>query len=353
MTSAGYWPSSWPVECGDNHRSKAAAGTGFGLGPTDRLVTTTRHTGRWPVMFVQRDRDELYLAGTSLDTGQDPAGWVERVDPETLAPIERSGDLPAGGHEWCGSISVHRNGDLYTVNGSYLHRLSPDCTVVAERQLPTDQAHNGLLILDDGSIVTKDIRLGGQPSTLTVLDPDLEIVATATVPEPSMGRLAVDPSGAIHLPGTTRIFRYRWDGKALIIDDDWQPTYRTPDRGGLAWDPTIADGRIWIHDNGNIDAVEQRFADPGTTGTNGAGDEPRADGQSPMNTGTSWDEPVRLLGIDLERADDQRTIRATELPAGWVIAPPLVAAGIAVTWDTGNTGLAADQYRRNDCCGCR
>jgi len=337
MTSAGYWPSSWPVECGDNHRSKAAAGPGFGLGPTDRLVTTTRHTGRWPVMFVQRDRDELYLSGTSLGGGQ-PLGWVERVDPETLAPIERSGDLPAGGHEWCGSISVHRNGDLYTVNGSYLHRLGPDCQVVAERRLPIDQAHNGLLILDDGSIVTKDIRVGGQPSTLTVLDQDLEIIATATVPEPSMGRLAVEPSGAIHLPGTTRIFRYRWDGDALTIDGAWQPTYRTPDRGGLAWDPTIADGRVWFHDNGNIDAVEQRFADPATAG-NDAGS--HNDAGSQTNQATSWDEPVRLVGIDLERADDQRTILATELPAGWVIAPPLVAAGIAVTWDTGNTGLAA------------
>ncbi len=206
---------------------------------------------------------------------------------------------------------------------------------MAERRLPIDQAHNGLLILDDGSIATKDIRIEGQPSTLTILDPDLEIIATATVPEPSMGRLAVDGSGAIHLPGTTRIFRYRWDGEALTIDDAWQPTYRTPDRGGLAWDPTITDGRIWFHDNGNIDAVERRFADPGTTAGNGAG------AGSPADAATSWDEPVRLLGIDLERADDQRTILATELPAGWVIAPPLVAAGIAVTWDTGNTGLAA------------
>lgn len=344
MTSAGYWPSSWPVECGDNHRSKAAAGPGFGLGPTDRLVTTTRHTGRWPVMFVQRDRDELYLVGTSLGAAQDPVGWVERVDPETLAPIERSGDLPAGGHEWCGSISVHRNGDLYAVNGSYLHRLDPDCRVVAERRLPVDQAHNGLQILDDGSIVTKDIRVSGQPSTLTVLDPDLEILATATVPEPSMGRLAVDATGAIHLPGTTRIFRYRWDGDALAIDDTWQPTYRTPDRGGLAWDPTIAGDRIWFHDNGNIDAVEQRFADRAPAGQQGADPTGAGTGagQGAGNgVAAGWDEPVRLIGIDLERAEDQRTILATELPAGWVIAPPLVTAGIAVTWDTGNTGLAA------------
>ena len=114
------------------------------------------------------------------------------------------------------------NGDLYAVNGSYLHRLTAGCEVVRERRLPIDQAHNGLLILDDGSLITKDIRVGGGPSTLTLLDPDLEILTTQAMPEPSMGRLtaASDPIAAgvedIYVPGTTRVFRYRWDGRALI-----------------------------------------------------------------------------------------------------------------------------------------
>lgn len=348
MTSAGYWPSTWPVECGGNHRPKAAPGPGLKLGPTDSLVATTRRTGRWPVMFVTRDQGQLYLTGTGPGaSGNGPAGWVERVDPVTLHPMARSGELPAGGHEWSGSIAVHRNGDLYAVNGSYLHRLDPDCNVVAERELPVDHAHNGLLILDDGSLITKDIRLGGAASTLTVLDADLQILTTVPLPEPSMGRLAAEPGpdggSWVYAPGTTRISRHRWHDGDLTIDPDWQPTYRSADRGGLAWDPTIADGRLWFHDNGSITAIERRFDDPSEPDAGLSPDSSPSDAETHQaaDGAAAWAEPVRLIGIDLADPEHQSIIRPTELPGGWVISPPLVTAGIAVAWDTGNTGLAA------------
>ncbi len=338
----GYWPSGWPIECGGNHRPKTALGRGPDLRPTDRLVATTRHTGRWPVMFVRRDPGELYLHGNSLGDGPAAAAWVERVDPSTLATVDRSGDLPTGDHEWCGSIAVHANGDLYMVSGSHLHRLDPGCAVVRSRALPVDQAHNGLLILGDGSIVTKDLRLRSEPSTVTVLDPDLEVLTTIALPEPSMGRLAAVPSDRgtyrsggedLYLPGTTRVFRLRWDGRALELDDGWQPTYRSADRGGLAWDPAVVDGRVWLHDNGNTPGVEHRFsASPTPRVTPG----PVGDPPPPP-----WSEPVRLIGVAVDDPADQLVICPTELPGGWVIAPPLASGGVAVTWDTGNSGLAA------------
>lgn len=343
----GYWGSDWPVECGGNHRPKTAPGPGLGLRATDRLVATTRRTGRWPVMFVRRDPGELFLAGTSLGDGDAAAGWVERVDPLTLAPVASSGDLPAGDHEWCGSVAVHANGDLYVVNGSYVHRLDPDCRVVAECPLPVDHAHNGLLILGDGSLATKDLRLGAEPSTLTILDPDLEILATERLPEASMGRLAAVPAADrpatddLYVPGSTRLFRYRWDGATLAADPDWQPSYRPADRGGLAWDTTIADGRVWFHDNGDTPGVRHRFAASPTPRT--PPEPPSEPGPGQVSTGPTpdWDEPIRLIGIADDDPTDTIEVRPTELPAGWAIAPPLVANGIAVSWDTGNTGLAA------------
>lgn len=326
MTPGGYWPSDWPMECGGNHRPKTAPGPGLDLAPTDRLVATTRHTGRWPVMFVGRDVGELYLNGTTAGAGSHPVGWVERVDPVTLAPQARSGDLPTGGHEWSGSVAAHANGDLYAVGGSHVHRLDRDCRVVAGRALPVDQPHNGLLILGDGSIATKDLRRDGRPSTITVLDPDLEVIASAQLPEPSIGRLAVVagtgigpadrrvPDDTIYVPGATRVYRYRWDGTMLIEDPLWRPAYRKPDRGGPAGDPTIVDGRVWLMDNCNTGGLEP------------------------------WDDPVRLIGLDITGGageDGLTVIIPTELPGGWVIAPPLVHAGIAVAWDTANTGLVA------------
>ncbi len=335
MSQAGYWPSAWPVECGANHRPKTVPTEGLNLQPTDRLEATTRHTGQWPVMFVQRDRGELFLHGTTMGTEEPVSGWVERVDPISLETMRRSPDLPAGGHEWCGSVAVHANGDLYTVNGSYIHRLDPTCSIVAEQELPADHAHNGLLILADGSIITKDIRIGDVPSTLTVLDQDLQILTSMELPEASMGRLAVGEDGYIYVPGSTRLFRFSWDGAGLRRDGSWEPTYRRADRGGLAWDTTISNGRVWLMDNGNVPGIETRFSEipakrsgPGAPGHN-------------LGIPPTWSEAVRAIGISVDDDGDVIELVPTEHPGGWVIAPPLVSDDVVVAWDTGNMGIAA------------
>src|SRR5262245_37176053 len=188
----GYRPSAWPVECGGNRRQKAVRGPGLDLREGDHLTATARDTGLWNVMFIQREPGELYLLGTTCARQREPFAWLERVDPETLEPIAETGPLPTGGHEWCGGVVAHANGDLYAVNGRFVHRLDPDCRVRVERELPTDQSHNGLLVLPDGHIVTKDLQLA-RPTTLLVLEPErLELVASARLPEPSMGRIAAD-----------------------------------------------------------------------------------------------------------------------------------------------------------------
>ena len=161
----GYYPSSWPVECGGNRRQKASAGGLQARGATPDVTTSIN--GRWNVMMIRRGDDELYLGGTMpAFTGPPPFGWLQRLDPQTLDVIAESPPLPCRDHVWCGAIAAHANGDIIKVNGSVMHRLDADCQIVTERLLPVDQAHNGLLILSDGSIITKDLRLEGQgPST--------------------------------------------------------------------------------------------------------------------------------------------------------------------------------------------
>ena len=118
-------------------------------------------------MAIQRNPGQWYVGGTmAAFTGPPPFGWVQRIDLDTLQPLATSPDLPCGEHVWCGAILAHAGGSIMSVNGSYLHRLDPDdLSVLAERRLPVDRSHNGLLALADGTLVTKDLRLEGQGGT--------------------------------------------------------------------------------------------------------------------------------------------------------------------------------------------
>ena len=158
---SGYWNSTWPVECGGNRRQKAQSGRLDAIG--GKVNVTSIRNDRWNVMTVRRDPGEWYLGGTMpAFIGPPPFGWVTRYHPTSLETLAESPPLPCGDHVWCGAILVHVNGLIMSVNGSYLHSLDPhDLSVVCERELPVSRAHNGLLALSDGTLVTKDLRLEG------------------------------------------------------------------------------------------------------------------------------------------------------------------------------------------------
>lgn len=227
----GYFASPWPVECGGNRRQKAALG---GLDARSGSASvTTRRDGRWHVMTVRRAPGEIFVGGTMPAwSGPEPHGRLQRIAPKTLETVAESPTLPAGGHVWCGAIAAHANGDIYKVNGCYMHRSDTDCQVVTECRLPVDQAHNGLLILSDGTIVTKDLRLAGQgPSTVTRLSSNgLEVIGEPLqLPEGSMGQIAsdlTDDGEFIYIPGIERVWRIPVEPDLMSIDLGWSPLYR-------------------------------------------------------------------------------------------------------------------------------
>ena len=346
----GYWPSSWPVECGGNRRQKTATGR---LDASSGTATiTTVHNGRWNVMTIERNPGQWYVGGTmAAFTGPPPFGWVQRIDLDTLQPLATSPDLPCGEHVWCGAILAHAGGSIMSVNGSYLHRLDPDdLSVLAERRLPVDRSHNGLLALADGTLITKDLRLEGQGgTTITRLRPDdLELVDEPLVlPEGSMGRIAGDliPDEAdttiehIYVPGTEHLWRLVVDGDRLVVDD-WRPRYRTTGGDqGLAWDACLSDGACWIMDCGDIQSVRSIH----TTEPNGRWDQPP---DLSWRRSAPWSGPQRLLRIDLDDADDVREVAPFGISGGGIIAPPVhvpgdgSTAGWAIAWDSINGGLA-------------
>jgi len=340
-TGGGYWNSPWPVECGGNRRQKAKGGR-LDAADSGAEVTLIRND-RWNVMAVRRDPSEWYLGGTMpAFAGPPPFGWVSRFDPISLETLASSPRLPCGDHVWCGAILAHADGSIISVNGSFVHRLDPhDLSVLNELELPVDRAHNGLLSLSDGTLVTKDLRLEGQGgTTLTFVEPaGLEIIDTLVLPEGSMGRIAADAHNgidSIFVPGTEHLWKIDvTQGRPEV--SDWKCRYRTTrSEWGLAWDSCISDGKLWLMDCGDIEGVRAIH----TRLPNGRFDEPAGNLLS-WQRPAPWKGAQRLLRVD-QTTGLVDTVEPFGTPGGGIIAPPVNVPefDIAIAWDSINGGLA-------------
>ncbi len=327
MTSApGYWPSPWPGEDGGPARlqtSPSVHGPRFEPG---RVSVTSREAVAATMVVLREPGEVLALRHTA---GPEAISWVERIDPISLDVLARSADLP-GGPTWPGGMAAHANGSLYVVFGAHAHRLDADLNVVARRRLPRHRPYNSFVILPDGCLATKDF--GGvlpghdpathayEPTELLVLEPErLEIVGRAVLPEASIARLSA-ATDTVYVVGTSSLYRARWDGGALRVDDDFACEYRTVDGQSYGWDPALALGAAWFLDNG---LGSERYA--GTfrgQGVNAA--------------------PLHLVRVDL-RSGAVTLTEICGLPNGVIANPPLIdeARRIAVGYDSGNGVLAA------------
>ena len=336
----GYFDSAWPVECGGNRRQKAATGKLLSKNSKTEMISTV--SDKWNVMVIQREKNEFFLGGTMpYFNGPKPYGWLQKINSDSLEVLNESPQLPCGDHVWCGAIAAHENGNIIKVNGSFMHVLSPECEVILEKELPINQAHNGLLILSDGTIVTKDCRLENQQnSTITRLDPNtLELLHEPfALPEGSMGRIASDLNDDgefIYIPGIERIWRIKVLPDALELDEDWQPQYRNANQSqGLAWDGCISEGSLWVMDNGDIESVRSIY------GVN-------PNGRVSENTHLSWRNPApwkgrqRLIKFDLI-SGEKTSIEPFDKEGGGIIAPPVNVPEyeMCIAWDSINGGLA-------------
>jgi len=282
-------------------------------------------------MVVLRAPGEVYLLRHTA--GDDAVAWVERIDPVTLEPLERSPDLP-GGPMWPGGLAAHANGSLYVVFGRHAHRLAADCSLVCSQELPRERPYNSFVVMPDGCIVTKDFAgaLGPgttarslvQPSELVVLEPDgLAIIDRLPLPERSIARLSAD-ADQIYIVGDTSLMRVTWTAdRTLQADVGFRPRYRTLDGQTYGWDAVIEAGAAWFLDDG--DGAE-RFI--GTL----------------RGQGTAT-EPLHLVRVAL----DTGAVTLTEIcgqPGGLIANPPVVDPdrGIVVGYDTGNGVLAAFRF---------
>lgn len=325
-SDAALWPSPWPAEDGGPRRQQSPRGApGLALRPDERLTATSRLSIA-STMVVLRDPGEVYLLCHTA--GDAAVSWVERIDPSTLETVVRSVDLP-GGRTWPGGVAVHANGDLYVAFGRHVHRLAPDLSVLASREMPRDRPYNSFVVLPDGHLVTKDFAGvtpmppaldPATPSQLVVLEPErLEIVATADVPEPSVARLSADGDD-VYVVGSDRLFRFRWAAGSLSRDASLDARYRTLEGQTYGWDAVIAGGAAWFLDDG-------------------AGSEQYAGSFVGVGANTC---PLHLVRVDLATAEVTLT-EICGLPGGLIANPPAVdlSRGIVVGYDSSNAVVQA------------
>ena len=171
----------------------------------------------------------------------------------TLEPLVRSPDLDAGPF-WPGGLAAHANGSLHTVFGRWAHRLAPDLTVLARRELPQPRPYNSFVVLADGTLATKDFdRALERPARLSLLDPEtLEPrCAEVELPEPAIARLSAE-GNALYVVGVTTAHRFTWEPGAATLTRDatWSVPYAREGQS-YGWDPVIEGGRLWWLDNGD------------------------------------------------------------------------------------------------------
>jgi hypothetical protein len=309
---------AWRHEDGGPRRQALVPG-GLGVGPADRLVATSRVAPAFTMVVAGGDR----LYALRHTAGEGATAVVERIDPTTLEPLATLAELP-GGPVWPGGMGVADDGSVHVVFGNHASRLDPDLRVLATRALPRRRPYNSFVALPGGQLVTKDFggalpggqsRTGDEGCELVVLDPTaLEVVARLVLPEPSIARLSADGDD-VYVVGDTSLFRVRWDGTSLAVDEAFTAAYRTLDGQTYGWDCVLAAGAAWFLDDG---AGTERFA------------------------GTFRDQGVSTAPLHLVRVDlatgEVVLAEVCGKPGGIVANPPVVdeRRGVAVGYDSGN-----------------
>ena len=323
MRSAGYLDTPWPCEDGSPGRLQVPPhGAGLNLQAGERLACTTRNTLLSTMTLLGAPGEVYLLTHSALRArlGLPTTARVERIDPHTLQPVERSPRLP-GGPMWPGGMALHRNGLIYVVYGRYLHRLSRQCALQGSVRLPVDAAYNSFVLLDNGLLVTKNLS-DSAPARLSVIDPDALAPAAADTlcPEPSVARLSA-VGNTVYVVGVRSVMRYHWsDTRAqLVADPDWRWDYIGATGQSYAWDAVIDGDNAWFMDNGR-----HRYV------------------RTMVGAGVSR-TPNRLLRVSLQDARDHEALPVCGLAGGSITNPPLVdaARSIVLAYDSANRVLQA------------
>lgn len=317
MVSVQAVTSPWPCEDGGPQRLQAVNHGRLNLCPGERLRCVSRPT-LLATMTVLGPHGQVYLLTHSAlraHVGLPTTACVERIDPQSLATLQRSPRL-AGGPMWPGGVALHPQGDLIVVYGRHAHRLDLDCQPQASRRLPEPDPYNSFVTLANGLVVTKNLSQA-RNARLSVLDPEtLRDAGEATLcPEPSVARLSAR-GNTVYVVGLHSVMRYHWNDALarLELDEGWRPFYLETSGNSFGWDLVLAGEDGWFMDNGHH---RYRFQMRRAGVRRGAN---------------------RLHRVSLRDAADRQCVDISGLGAGSITNPPLVdpGRGLVLAYDSAN-----------------
>ena len=338
-----YQHSTCATEYGGVRRQKHARSPGLNIQAGENLKVSSRRfaKGKWVVGTVNADK-RLFIFGGSVPSQPDVSiGWVEEVDPITLETIRQSPELTTGGHNWCGGAAVLADGTIITGFGNRVHKLSLDLELINELELPVDHAHNGISLLSDGMMITRNLEHDhNKASVFTMFDPNtLKVLKTLEFLGASIGRFCVDPTPEgdyVYATTPTHIHRLIYKDQNLVLDENWSASYDLPGEDqSFAWCNTVGDDSVWFMDMGDTPPLEtiMRAYPVGT---------------KPLAFSKPCSAPVRVHRVSTTDSRSSDVLTPFGLPNGGHNSSPLYVQDkkILLTFDTNNRKTGAWRFNR-------
>jgi len=260
-SNSPWYPTLLSYEHHDSNRSKCygcAQFTGSLTGNNTVYAYKSPDNYYSGSMIATRGMNEMYVYGGASGANPTPAGsYVSRVEPGTLKELWRTTihNINTTG-QWIGAGSIESiDGDILAITGTNLVKIDgTNGSIKGILDLPTgvsapkDSYFNGLNSWSDGTLIMKNLaRPPGcnvqgfnaiipgfcpninetPPSVADVVDPKtMTVLASVQLEQMIGGRITTSEFNGkkyAYLAGSTKLYRYEWDGKNLTLDQSWGP----------------------------------------------------------------------------------------------------------------------------------
>jgi hypothetical protein len=245
----------------DSTRSKlyaCAQFTGSFTGPNTVNVYKSPDNYYSGSMIATRDMNEMYVYGGASGANPMPSGaYISKVEPGTLKEIWRTQlvDLNATG-AWSGAGSIESiNGEIFVITNTQLFKINGKTGAIESAlNLPTgasaakDAYFNGLGGWPDGTLIMKNLarppgctvqgfnaivqgfcpNYNEMPNSVAVVvdSKTMKVLDWVQLEQMISGRVTTSQyngNNYAYLVGSSKLYRYMWNGKNLTQDKSWGP----------------------------------------------------------------------------------------------------------------------------------